>query len=251
MKQLKNIMLRIGVVLAVLYVLILVLVYFLQRSMLYFPSHRQVASRLTPWSDGSRIIGYCHNVPKPQTIWLMMHGNAGQASYREYVLNLLAETDSLYVLEYPGYGARPGRPTRESMNRAASEAYQLLRARSPGIPVCVLAESIGSGPACALASEKTPPDKIVLAVPFDTLASVGAEHLPFLPVRLLIRDAWNNVRELKRYKGPVEIYGAIDDVIISIHHARALADAVQQATFIALKCGHNDWSEMEQVKIHR
>jgi hypothetical protein len=202
MKQLKNIMLRIGVVLAVLYVLILVLVYFLQRSMLYFPSHRQVASRLTPWSDGLRIIGYCHNVPKPQTIWLMMHGNAGQASYREYVLNLMAETDSLYVLEYPGYGARPGRPTRESMNRAASEAYQLLRARSPGIPVCVLAESIGSGPACALASEKTPPDKIVLAVPFDTLASVGAEHLPFCRCAFSFAMLGTTCRNSRGTRGP-------------------------------------------------
>jgi uncharacterized protein len=251
MKRFMKIMLSIGVALAILYVLIILLVYLLQRSMLYFPSHRQVSSRLMPWSDGLSIIGYCRNVPKPQAIWLMMHGNAGQAADREYVLNLMAETDSLYVLEYPGYGARPGRPTRESMNRAASEAYQLLRACNPGIPVCVLAESIGSGPACALASEKMPPNKIVLAVPFDTLASVGAERMPFLPVRLLLRDGWDNVQELKEYKGSVEIYGAIDDLIIPIHHARTLAGAVQHATFIALKCGHNDWSQMEQVKIQR
>src|ERR1700677_339820 len=101
----------------------------------------------------------------------MAHGNGGQAAGRDYVLRRMSKEDSLYVLEYPGYGSREGSPSLESINRAASEAYQLLRSQHPNTPVCVLGESIGSGPACALALEKIPPDKIVLVVPFDTLAS--------------------------------------------------------------------------------
>ncbi len=242
-------MLRVGGIVAVLYVLVVVLIYFRQRSMLYFPSHAEAATRLAPWSDGTGVIGYCYEASKPRAIWLMMHGNAGQACHRDYVLPRMAETDSLYVLEYPGYGARPGSPSRESMNRAASEAYRLLRSRNPSTPVCVLGESIGSGPACALAREKTPPDKIVLAVPFDTLARVGARHAPFLPVRLLLRDAWDNLEALKDYLGPVEIYGAVNDTIVPIQHARALAASARHATFTALNCGHNDWVEIDQVKI--
>ncbi len=242
-------MLRVAGAVAVLYVLVLVLVYFRQRSMLYFPSHGQAATRLAPWSDGTSVIGYCYEVPKPHAVWLMMHGNAGQACHRDYVLPRMAQTDSLYVLEYPGYGARPGSPSRESMNRAASEAYRFLRSRNPGIPVCILGESIGSGPACALAREKMPPDKIVLAVPFDTLARVGARHVPFLPVRLLLHDAWDNMAALKDYLGPVEIYGAVHDTVVPIRHARALAASLRQATFIELNCGHNDWAEMDQVNI--
>src|SRR6185436_11532244 len=122
-----------------------------------------------------------------------------------------SDKDSLYVLEYPGYGAREGNPTLESMNQAASEAYHLLRSHNPNTPVCVLGESIGSGPACALAREKVAPDKIVLVVPFDSLASVASEHLPFLPVRLMLRDAWDNVDALRHYAGPVEIFGATGD----------------------------------------
>jgi surfactin synthase thioesterase subunit len=181
----------------------------------------------------------------------MMHGNAGQAANRDYVLRCMSDQDSLFVLEYPGYGSREGSPSMESINRAASEAYRLLRSRHPNTPVCVLAESIGGGPACSLASEKFPPDKIVLVVPFDTLANAGAGHFPILPIRLLLRDAWDNVEALRQYSGPVEIFGATDDTIVPIRHARALAEQTRNARFIEIGGGHNDWSENTQVKIGR
>ena len=244
-------MLRIVESLVVLYLVVVAIVYFRQRSMLYFPSHEEVFTRLTPWSDGHQTIGYCREVPNAATIWLMMHGNAGQAAGREYVLPRMSDQDSLYVLEYPGYGSREGSPSRESMNRAASEAYQLLRKRNPHTPVCVLAESIGSGPACALAREKIAPDKIVLIVPFDTLPNLAAKQFPFLPVRLLLRDAWDNVESLKHYNGPVEIIAAIDDAIIPIEHARALAEQIPKAQLIAVAGGHNDWSSADELKIMR
>ena len=181
----------------------------------------------------------------------MCHGNAGQAADRDYVLPRLAAQDSLYVLEYPGYGARAGSPSRAAFNQAAAEAYQLLRARNPHTPVCVLSESIGSGPACELTQLSPPPDKLVLVVPFDTLASVAAEHFPFLPVRLLLHDNWNNVAALSHYAGPVDIYGAKADRVVPIRHARALAQQVPQAKFIEFEGGHNDWADSEQVKIRR
>jgi len=220
--------------------------------MLFLPSHRAVSStKLTPWSEGGRTIGYCREVPNARTIWLMMHGNAGQAADRDYVLNCVADQDSLYVLEYPGYGAREGSPGLEAINQAASEAYRALRSRHPNTPVCVLGESIGTGPACALAREKVAPDKIVLVVPFDNLASVAVGQFWFLPVRLMLRDAWDNVESLRHYGGPVEIFGATGDTIIPIQHAKALARQIQSAHFTAISGGHNEWSEGNKVRLTR
>ena len=242
-------MLRIVATLVVLYLVIVALIYFCQRSLLFFPTHAAVSTRLTPWSDGNRTIGYCREVPKARTIWLMLHGNAGQAADRDYVLRCLSEQDSLYVLEYPGYGLREGTPSRESINQAAAAAYRLLRSRNPNTPVGVLGESIGSGPACALAREKMPPDKIVLVAPFDVLAKVASRQFPFLPVRFLLRDAWNNVESLRHYTGPVVIFGAKEDTIIPMAHARALASQIPTARFIAITGGHNDWSLNDHVQI--
>jgi len=219
--------------------------------MLFFPTHASLPTKLTPWSDGKRTIGYCREVPNARTVWLMMHGNAGQAADRDYVLSCMSDQDSLYVLEYPGYGLREGNPSLKSMNQAASEAYHLLRSQNQNAVVCVLGESVGSGPACSLAREKVAPDKIVLVVPFDSLASVASKRFYFLPVRLMLRDAWDNVETLRHYTGPVEIFGAVDDAIIPIDHAKALARQIPSARFTAIADGHNDWSGNSHVKITR
>lgn len=243
--------LRIVSILLLAYAVVLAAFYFGQRSVLFLPTHTERATTLTRWTEGDRTIGYCREVPNPATIWLMMHGNAGQAANRNYVLPHMSEQDSLYVLEYPGYGHREGHPSLESMNLAASQAYRLLRTRFPRTPVCVLGESIGSGPACALALEKVAPDKIVLLVPFDVLANVASGHYPWLPVGLLLRDNWNNAKSLEHFAGPVQIFAAKNDTIIPIKHAEALARQFPKAQLITIHGGHNDWPESALVKIQR
>jgi pimeloyl-ACP methyl ester carboxylesterase len=243
--------LKIAAIPLALYVILVAVLCFKQRALLYFPSHHAPAGGLTSWLDGKRTIGFCREVANPRTIWLMMHGNAGQASDRDYVLGRMSGEDSLYVLEYPGYGEREGNPSLKSFNQAAAEAYNLLRSQNPKTPVCVIGESIGGGPACALARERVPPDKIVLLVPFDSLASVASERFYFLPVRLILRDAWNNVEALSHYAGPVEIFGATDDAIIPVGHAQALARQIPTAHFTAISGGHNGWAQNTEVKIRR
>lgn len=235
----------------VAYLGLVLLVYFIQRTMLYVPSHYLMRTTLSEWKNGSSLIGYCREVPEPEAIWLMLHGNGGQAAHREETLRCLSPGDSFYVLEYPGYGLREGTTTRASIDAAASEAYQLLRSDHPGTPVCVIGESLGSGPASFLALEKTPPDKIVLIVPYDELANVASGRFPFLPVRLLMKDNWNNVESLKSYAGPIDIFATRDDRVIPFKFAENLAREIPAAHFTVFSGGHNAWSESELVRIRR
>ncbi|MCA9104582.1 MAG: alpha/beta hydrolase [Planctomycetales bacterium] len=247
----RRLLLRWAGIAGAVYLLVVVAMFLLQRQLLYFPSHEERASLLSPWQTEQGVIGFCREVAEPNTIWLMTHGNAGQAADRDYVVRLLPNDDSLYVLEYPGYGSRAGRPTQESINLAAREAFRLLRAEHPNTSICVLGESIGSGPACMLANEPSPPEKIVLAVPYDSLPAVAANHLPLLPARFLILDRWNNVEALRGYSGPVEILAADDDDIIPPTHAEALARQVPNSRLIRLRGGHNDWPYDRTVKLGR
>jgi len=242
---------RVGGILALIYFGFMALLFFRQRSLLYHPGHRPRDTTLQPWMDQGRTIGFCRAFPTPSTIWLMLHGNAGQAAGREYVLPRLNPQDSLYVLEYPGYGQREGHPSMASINLAAVEAYQVLRRNHPNKPICILGESLGSGPACVLSQETPPPDKITLVVPYDRLANVAASRFPIFPVRRMLWDAWDNIAALKHYRGPVDIFAAPEDEIIPFDCAKALAESVPTSKLVLIPGGHNDWSHQSQVQLTR
>ena len=221
----------------------------LQRKFLFYPSHHDSSNGLTAWKLGDRVIGYAREVDGPENVWLMLHGNGGQASDRAYALPCFSARDSIYILEYPGYGRRAGAPSRASFDEAALEAYLLLRKSFPKIPVCVVGESLGTGPSSMLASQSPAPDKIVLVTPFDKLTRVAADHFPLLPVGLILGKTWDNSRALTAYKGPIEIFGAKEDQIIPVNHAQALAASLPSARFHLIEGGHNDWSQEGRVII--
>ena len=242
-------MLRILILLLVCCVAVLLAAAAWQRQLLYFPTHHDRHNGLSEWLRDGQVIGFARKVPSPKNVWLMLHGNGGQASDRAYAIPSFSSHDAVFILEYPGYGRRPGTPSRESFDEAARQAYRVLRSKYPRTPVCVMAESIGSGPASVLAKEQPAPDKIVLVAPFDKLHRVGSHHYPFLPVRLLLSDDWDNVGSLRDYKGRLEIFGIRDDAVIPMKFAKALADSKPGSTFRVVEGGHNDWADPGRVAI--
>ena len=148
---------------------------------------------------------------------LITYGNGswsvGSAHYADDIQNLTAF--DVYILEYPGYADRPGSPSQTTIYRAADEAFQSL---DHSKPTYLVGESLGSGVASYLAG--THPGQIagvLLLSPFDRLTNVAAEHMWFLPVRLLLLDRFPSEDYLYDYHGPLGIMvdeGAMSDPIV-------------------------------------
>ena len=245
---------RVGLSLVRIYLGVCVVMMVLQRQLLYFPTHTDSSTQaklfnLKPWKQDGEVIGYVREASKPQRIWLMLHGNGGQAIDRAYALPVFSADDSVFILEYPGYGGRPGSPSQDAFNAAAQAGYAQLRQTYPLLEVNVLGESLGSGAACSLAALPRPPDRITLVVPFDRLTSVAQEKLPYLPIGLMMFDRWNNIEALAGYRGRVDIYGATEDIVIPMQHAQNLADKVSGSHFHAMRCGHNEWPDRRYVDL--
>lgn len=221
----------------------------MERKLLFYPTHHPKTNGLEIWSADGQVIGLARPAKSPENVWLLCHGNGGQAADRAYALPCFPESDAVYILEYPGYGQRAGTPSKKSFDEAARKAYLALRQAYPDTPVCVAGESIGSGPASSLAGQDPPPDKIVLVVPFDKLSLVAKDHFPSFLVSLILRSDWDNVSALENYQGPIEIFGAEKDEIIAVSHAKALADALPGSKLFIIKGGHNEWSRKGAVEI--
>ena len=58
----------------------------LERNFLFYPSHHQRDNELKEWKVDGRVIGYSRQVSVPENVWLMLHGNTGQAADRTYAL---------------------------------------------------------------------------------------------------------------------------------------------------------------------
>jgi uncharacterized protein len=218
----------------------------IQRKVLFFPSHHANDNGFTHWMHDGQTIGFAREAADPKNIWLMLHGNGGQASDRTYAMFAFDPADSVYILEYPGFGQREGTPSRRAFDAAAREGYADLRAKFPGKRVCVAGESLGSGPASMLSREQPAPDKIVLVVPFERITDVARDHVRWLPVSLILMGTWDNIDALQGYTGPLEIFGAEQDEVIAVRHARALADSVPQAKFHLIGGGHG-WANGRDV----
>jgi len=229
-----------------------------QRSMIYFPSknnpatlEREAAAQgFTPWKNPSgETIGYydlaASDDPRPRASILITHGNAGYALHRtDYATILRAAAPdhalSVYILEYPGYGARSGSPSQPAFLAAASEAIAQI---PPNKPLILLGESIGTGVATATAAAN--PDRItglLLLTPFDSLASVAQHHYPLLPVRWIMRDQYPSEDWLKKYNGPIAIILAEDDTIVPAKFGQKLHDTYTgpKKLIIADNADHND-----------
>jgi fermentation-respiration switch protein FrsA (DUF1100 family) len=243
---------------ALAYVVVLLMVAAFQGSLIYFPSHAPEAALvdearglgLEAWRDASgAIIGWKsrpRREVRARNRLLVFHGNAGYALHRAaYVEGFQRLEDGgvweVYLFEYPGYGARPGSPGEKALTEAGMAALEMLL-HEDDRPVFLLGESIGSGPACAIASREPARGRgLLLWTPFASLTEVAAHHYPFLPVRLLLRDRWDNMAALQHYHGPVGVRVAELDEVVTAEQGRKLYDAYAgpKRLWIATGAGHN------------
>jgi pimeloyl-ACP methyl ester carboxylesterase len=236
----------------VVYLALTLAVLLFQRRLIYHPMKLPAAEAeriaaeegFAPWRNaGGEIVGWMMPSGPPSAgSVLVAHGNAGSASMRDYIAGPIHEALPLdvYVLEYPGYGARAGSPSMDSLLAAGEEALALLPRERP---VYLVSESLGAGVAAHLA--KTQPSRIealVMFVPYDDLAAVGQTMLPFLPVKYLMWDRFQPAQWLADYRGPVKIVLAGADEVIPPRLGRRLYEGYPGPKSLQVVEGarHND-----------
>jgi len=154
---------------------------------------------------------------------------------------------TIVSVNYRGYGESEGRPSMEAILRDAPEVYDALKQRlGPGARIAVMGRSIGAGAAVRVAAGRDPA-ALVLVTPFDDLAAVAADHHPLVPVRLLMRQAYDALPDGALVTAPTLFLVAADDDLTSPARAEALAGAWKAPKkYRLLPGGHNSVSDGPQ-----
>jgi pimeloyl-ACP methyl ester carboxylesterase len=225
--------------LLLIYFLILLAAFLLQRKMMYFPSRFTLVqqdqlmdeSNLKPWPSKTERRGMISRFPveSPKGSVLVFHGNAGAALHRTYYIDALQRLGyRVIIAEYPGYGAREGSPSEAAMIEdgiaTAKKALQMYKE-----PLFLCGESLGSGVVAGIvASRQVPVRGLLLITPFDAMAKVAQHHYWFLLARWLVRDRFDNIPRLRDFNGSIAVLLAGQDEVIPNRNTLALFEALPE-----------------------
>lgn len=216
-----------------------------QRSVLFprspnFTRPTRGPAERVPLSEGSALF----LSPVPATgaaapLLLFMHGNAETAD--EWVDHFAEPRQhgwAVLLLEFPGYAGTPGSPSEASLVAAARAAFDwaVKDPRIDSSKIVSYGRSVGSGPASQLAATRAVAG-LVLESGFTSVRPLAAR---FLVPGFLVRDPFDNLAALRRYRGPLIVFHGTGDRVIPLTHGEALAAAVPGAILVTRPCGHND-----------
>lgn len=215
------------------YLFFLLILFVFQRHLIYFPEHWSLSelqhvtknSNLSFWPSKKDYRGLISVDDKPaqKGTVIVFHGNAGSAINRTGYVKALQHIGYRVILnEYPGYGARDGQISEYYWIKDGLETVQTARTEFGG-PIFLWGESLGCGVVSGIiASRNVDVAGIVLITPFDSLPKVAGHHYWFFLARYLTKDKYNNIKNLKNYKGKSAVIVAQKDEIIPNKYSYAL-----------------------------
>jgi fermentation-respiration switch protein FrsA (DUF1100 family) len=239
------------------YVVIVALIGFFQRSLMYFPGR---AERIDPaeaglpegavhditftTSDDLTLHGWhilaggrgcmtrdeCdRHLRDGRLLVLHFHGNGGDRRLRTDDAHIFGTAGAdTFLIDYRGYGENPGSPSEKGLIEDARAAWRHASEERGVRPerIVLYGESLGGAVAVRLAAELcaagTPPAGLIVLSTFSSMTDAAAHHYPWLPVRLVLLDRYPSSKYIGQVTCPILFLHAGNDRIVPIELGRRL-----------------------------
>ncbi len=244
---------RVLVQLAIIYGVVLAVVYVFQRHLQYFPDRTQVGeprkyglphmqALAVTTQDGLTLQAW-YVAPRTaggKTV-VYFHGNGGHHAHRaSKIIHFIEAGYGVYLSTYRGYGGNPGKPDEQGLYADARASLQWLHGQGVTPQDMVFyGESIGSGVAVEMA-HATAPAVMILEAPFTSAVDVARLRYRWLPVEWLMKDRFDSVSKIADIKTDLLIVHGDEDEVTPIALARRLFDkANHPKELITINGGHH------------
>ncbi len=221
-----------------------VLLYVMQRSMMYMPVGENLAENVPverlAIDEGSLKLWVL--APEHEHAVIYFGGNAEDVYWNAPDFRTSLPQHAVYLVNYRGYGGSSGSPSEAAFFADALQIFDTLRERHKKISV--IGRSLGSGVATYLASQR-PVEHLVLVTPHDSALAVARRLYPVYPVGLMLKDRYESARYAAEVRAPTLLLIAEHDRMIAREHSvnlwQAFADG-QAEQIVIDGAGHNDIS---------
>ena len=197
-------------------------------------------------ADGTKLHGWFFPQPNSTRGLLYCHGNGEDvANIGEFAAHLSKTLDaSVFIFDYRGYGHSEGSPNEAGCIADGTAAQEWLANRVGIKPneVILMGRSLGSAVALALAADNGA-SALVLESAFTRMPDVAARHYPWLPVRWIMKNRYDNLARIQKYRGPLLQTHGTADSLIPIQMAKTLFESSPSPNKRWLDfngLGHND-----------
>jgi hypothetical protein len=228
-----------------LYGLACLVLFFAQRSLIYYPQprrHADAAGIMQLPVAGAQLNISRRQLNVPQAV-IYFGGNAEDVSVSLPGLEAAFPDQALYLMHYRGYGGSTGKPTEADLFADALALFDQVHATHP--QVTVIGRSLGSGVAVHVASRR-PVSRVVLVTPYDSIAELAAQQFPVFPIRFILRDKFESWRDAPQITAPTTLVTAQNDEIIPRASTERLLSRFRQGVarqIVIPAAGHNSLSD--------
>ena len=217
--------LKIIIGILVIYTSLLLLLFIFQRNLMYHPDENNYSGDKLEvdikkvkinTSDGLDLLGWFHkkDLKRFKTI-IYFHGNAGKLENRIHKLNHFKDMDvNFLIIAWRGFSGNDGKPSEESLYIDGNSAIKWLK--NLGLSekdIIIYGESLGTGVATEIAKNNNFAG-LVLETPFTSMIEAAKNFYPYIPVRILLRDKYENDKKIKNINIPVFVmHGEADQIV--------------------------------------
>jgi fermentation-respiration switch protein FrsA (DUF1100 family) len=252
-KKLQNTLIHIGIIVIIVYSVFLIVMYFKQDSLLYFPDkeiwqtpkdvglgYEEIYFKA---KDGITISGWYIPAENEKGIILFCHGNAGNISHRLDSIKIFNSLNlSVLIFDYRGYGKSEGKPYEIGTYLDAEAAWDYLvnfKEKSPD-RIILFGRSLGAAIAAEIALRKNPAG-LIIESSFTSVPDIGTKFYPWIPVKLISRFKYSTIDKIGLIRCPKLIIHSHEDEIIPFEHAKSIYErAFPPKDFLEIKGGHNE-----------
>jgi fermentation-respiration switch protein FrsA (DUF1100 family) len=178
--------------------------------------------------DGERLEGWWAPPAPRRGVVLFLHGTPSTLADTVWRLPDLRDSGfGVLAIDYRGYGGSSGTPSEAGLRADARAAFDFIRAAAAGSRIAVFGESLGTGPAVALARDR-PVAGVLLNAPYASVRRLYELRGPPLPYRWLMQDPFDSEALIGGVRAPVMILHGTADPNIPVAEARRLYAAARE-----------------------
>jgi pimeloyl-ACP methyl ester carboxylesterase len=230
------------ILLIVAYCAICVMMFFSQRSYIYYPqpirANTTVPTMILQRGDEELVVSIDVKVGTHAVLYF--GGNAEDVSQSIPQLAMTFKDRSIYALHYRGYGGSTGKPTEVDLVADGLTLFDIIEKNYEHITV--IGRSLGSGIAIQVANQRQA-NRLVLVTPYNSIAELAALQFPYLPTNLLLQDKYESWRYANEIIIPTTVIAGDYDQVIPMFSVQRLLSHFNEGVaslFVIKDAGHND-----------